>query len=835
MIEKIKQKKNYILSFFIPLFLLLLLFFALGLFFPSGKTIFTCDLQAQYKALYQYFRENLFSTYSFSKGIGGSMIGTYAYYLCSPFLFVLFLFPVSKLSVATFVMLLLKLCTSGLTMYIYLSSYFKDKKYLLIFSTSYVFMSYISAYFFHIMWMDAVYMLPLVMLGIDRIVEKKKPTLYIISLMVTILTNYYMGYIICLFAVLYFFYQLYLCKKNKRNILFMFFISSLLGGFLTSFLTIPTALELTTSVRTSVSDFSSISLSSPLEILSSLFLGSHNYAQILSRERYHVYVGIFVFILYLLYFFNPKIEKKEKRASLFLLVIFIFSMLINYVDMVWSAFSITSCFAGRYTFVFCFFLIFLAVKSFAKIKYIEIKHLFFIAPVYPILAILVLWKQFSFVKIPLVFVSVLLYFFYLVLLYCYIQYKDKKKLTLLLLLFLVFAELVLNSFFMLEDFKFQYKEAEHGLYKTFDKELSSLQEKDSSFYRLEKNFYRSLNDGFYFDYHGVRVFLSTISENQYAFFIRLGYSVYGNTIEYNRNMPVADSLLGIRYLFKQDGMNPYYEKIDSFPISLYDDLFYNLVKKEVSVYKNKYALRLGTVIPKKGKTCSKVMNIEDRLAYQNAIVSCLYGEDVSIYEKINMKKIEDNKYILKKDKKYNVYFYPNIVSTFLEGDDLVELFIEGKTVGEFTSNAFIIQEFIDDSVDREFTIELKSKNSGKYIPYAYYFRQDIYEDVFGKLKQNSMEIVEEKENYIKGNVFIHDKEGYLFTTIPYDTGFQVFVDGKRVDYEEILGAFVGVPMKKGKHVIEFKYTPNGLKFGIVISFVALVVTIFYIKYLEKKS
>ena len=305
MVLKWKQKRNYILAFLIPFFLLLLLFFALGFFFSDGKTIFTCDLHAQYKALYVYFRDNLFSTFSFKKGIGGSMIGTYAYYLASPFLFLLFLFPVSKLHIATLLILILKLCTAGLTMYIYLRSHFQDKKYLLIFSTSYVFMSYVGAYFFHIMWMDAIYMLPLVILGIDKILKKQKPSLYIFSLMITILTNYYMGYIICLFSLLYFFYELYLSKShNKKKIFYMFLISSLLGGFLTSFLMIPTAIELSSSVRTSVSPFSSITFTSPFKVLSSLFLGSHNYKDILSKNRYHIYVGIFTFILYILYFFS---------------------------------------------------------------------------------------------------------------------------------------------------------------------------------------------------------------------------------------------------------------------------------------------------------------------------------------------------------------------------------------------------------------------------------------------------------------------------------------------------------------------------------------------------
>lgn len=833
MIQKLKQKQNYILSFFIPLFLFLLVFFALGFFFSLEKTIFTCDLQAQYKALYQYFREHFLTSYSFSKGIGGSMVGTYAYYLASPFLFLLFLFPPSATALATFVILLLKLCFASFTMYLYLSFHFGNKKSWLLFSTSYAFMSYVGAYFFHIMWMDAVYMLPLVMLGIDKIILHKKPTLYIVSLMITIFSNYYMGYMVCIFSVLYFFYRLSLFPKEKGKKIGMFFLSSLLGGLLPSFLLIPTFLELSNSIRTEVSSVSSLSFSSPLKVFSGLILGNHNYLEILSKGRYHIYVGIFSFILYLLYFFNSHISKKEKRASFFMILIFLLSIFINYVDVVWSAFSIPSCFSGRYTFLLCFFLLYLAASSFEKIQYITKKQLFIIAPIYPILCVFVLWKQFSFVKIPLVFVSVFLFFVYLLLLFLYQKESIYKKKIFPLFAFLVFAELFLNFFFMVEDFTFQYKEAEEGMYEILHKKIEALSLEGPSFYRMEKDINRSMNDSLYFDYHGVHVFLSTLSESQYTFFVKLGYSVYGNTISYNRSMPVSDSLLGIRYLFWLEE-HPYYEKIDSFSLSLYDNFLYDLAKREVSIYKNKYALSLGTVMNYQDTVCHIDEKVEDRLAYQNAIVSCLYGKNVSIYERIPLQKIDLHTYTFRKDKKDNVYFYPNIVSSFLEGDDVVEVFLEGKSAGRFTSNAFVIQELIDDSMGRDFTITLKSKKDS-YFPYVYYFRKDIYEKVFSELLKNQMQVFENKGSYVKGRVSISEQENYLFTTIPYEDGFRILVDGKESTYEKIFDALIGVPMKPGNHTIEFIYTPKGIRLGILVSAFSLLGTICYLLYLKRKS
>ena len=43
------------------------------------------------------------------------------------------------------------------------------------------------------------------------------------------------------------------------------------------------------------------------------------------------------------------------------------------------------------------------------------------------------------------------------------------------------------------------------------------------------------------------------------------------------------------------------------------------------------------------------------------------------------------------------------------------------------------------------------------------------------------------------------KKSYFITTIPYDSHFEVLVDGKNVSYEKVNTAFLGFPLKQGKH------------------------------------
>ena len=88
------------------------------------------------------------------------------------------------------------------------------------------------------------------------------------------------------------------------------------------------------------------------------------------------------------------------------------------------------------------------------------------------------------------------------------------------------------------------------------------------------------------------------------------------------------------------------------------------------------------------------------------------------------------------------------------------------------------------------------------------FDNDAYSKVFGKLSNDVYEIEEMKSSYVKGNITA-DEDGIMMTSIQSGVGFNVFVDGELTDYETIGGALIGVPLSKGKHVVEFKY--GGMK------------------------
>ena len=72
------------------------------------------------------------------------------------------------------------------------------------FGILYSFCGFFFAYYWYLKWLVAMVLFPLMILGIERIINERKPALYIFSLSTTLLTSYYMGFMACIFAVLYF-------------------------------------------------------------------------------------------------------------------------------------------------------------------------------------------------------------------------------------------------------------------------------------------------------------------------------------------------------------------------------------------------------------------------------------------------------------------------------------------------------------------------------------------------------------------------------------------------------------------------------------------------------
>ncbi len=369
--EKLKKIVLYLLAFLIPTIVLVIIFMCLKVY-PFGNSMYLpVDSYGQYINYLQYFRDLFFGEssviYSLGKSIGGEMYGLFAYYLISPYNFITLLFNKGNMPLAFDIILILKTATCSVTFLYYLNRTKKANFANLIFSLMYAFSSYTVTYGFNIMWLDALILLPLVITGIENIVENKKVVLYIISLALTLITNYYTGFMVCIFSVIYFVYTILKGElKNKKEILKkigIFALSSICAGLISGIVIIPAFLGLQGG-RADFS-FSSLNLDKNFEIqnvISKFYTNAFDLEEIKNFAMPPLFCGVLANVLVISYFLNKKIKLKEKILTLIVLIIFALSFYIKGINLLWSMGNIPAWYIYRYAFCFTFFYIIIAKK-----------------------------------------------------------------------------------------------------------------------------------------------------------------------------------------------------------------------------------------------------------------------------------------------------------------------------------------------------------------------------------------------------------------------------------------------------------------------------------------
>ena len=138
--------------------------------------------------------------------MGLDYLGLISYYLSSPLNLLCVLVP-EHMALELFSLLMpLKLGFAGLFFAFFLKSIFKKNDFsICVFAGFYATCAFAMAYQWNVMWLDSFALLPLVMTGMVRLLKDRKFILYTVALFFCFFSNYYIGYIVCLFVFLVFF------------------------------------------------------------------------------------------------------------------------------------------------------------------------------------------------------------------------------------------------------------------------------------------------------------------------------------------------------------------------------------------------------------------------------------------------------------------------------------------------------------------------------------------------------------------------------------------------------------------------------------------------------
>lgn len=833
-----KKIRKYLLSFIIPIVLLLITFALLGIYPFGNKDLLWFDTQAQYIDFLSYWQDVLKGQasifYSFSKNLGGNMFGLFTYYLTSPINLIILLFSKVNLPSAFMVIILIKigLCGLGFRYYIEHTKFvFGNIKYPniinLIFSTLYAMLSYNIVYCMSHMWLDCVALLPLIFLGIEKIINEKKWGLYVASFTLAIIANYYIAFMIAIFTIPYYIYIL-LCnnkdkklltiiKENKMN-MWLYIRMSLISVLISGIIIIPTIYSLVSS-KGQLYTSSSLTLYMYFDYFT-LFAKNTLGAFSMNELRVgapNIYAGVMTLLLVIAYFFNNKIEKKEKIYTGIFLFIFFLCFYFNPINLSLHMMQSPMSFPFRYSFIFSFLTLIMAYKCINNMEEFNNKILIGIAVATIFVFMIVDHNGYEYLvnwKIFITMIFVVLYTMYLT------KINSLKLLSHITLCILICVELVISSFLLMIWMPYGDRNIYINHLNRYTPVYEYVKGIDKGLYRIAFDNRKSLDDSMMYNFAGIEHYSSVGEKSTETFLSSIGFEG-SPLVEYGSGTILDNSLLGVKYVLLNRTTDFYMNKKNI---------------NDVFVYENPYALPFGYVVSDKVLEYNNKYVFSTPFEYQNYIFGLITGKDQQYFNKV---EYEVGEYSNLDIKDYSDYWLIGLSDSNNSGYIDFTIKTKNKPIYSYLSPevrggmvSFLVSNTEIPITDSNITyigcsedeITLRIVIYGEVSvrkDFLQYLDNEIAISELMKLSNNIIDITEHKDNYIKGNITT-EKDELMFTTIPYDEGWEVYINGNKVEKIKVFDTFMAINLEKGENVIEFKYTSQGVFKGLFISIIGLV-------------
>ncbi|MBQ2400999.1 MAG: YfhO family protein [Lachnospiraceae bacterium] len=812
------------IAFFIPMVIMVIIFIQRGIFPFGDESFLRTDMYHQYAPFFSEFQHKLRNggslLYSWDIGMGVNFAALYAYYLASPMNWLIMLCPKSLVIEFMTYMIVFKIGLSGLTFAWYLKKHCKtDSIGIGFFGIFYALSGYMAAYSWNIMWLDCILLFPLIMYGLEKLVREGNGFLYCITLGLSILSNYYISIMICIFMVLYFGALLILEKmddwEDYTDACIRFAVYSLLSGAMAAVVLLP---EIYALQSTASGDFNfPKTLTSYFTIFDMIARHLTCVETEIGLDHWpNIYCGVAVLMFFLLYVVCKKISVKERAVYCGLLLIFFASFSTNVLNFIWHGFHYPNSLPSRQSFIYIFLMLFVCFRAFMYLEETPKKHInaaFLGSICFVLLAEkLIDAKHFHF---SIFYVAIIVLSMYAGVLH---MFKiGKRELAACLALILVSVEAAANT--AVTSVTITSREA-----YTRDNEdvhmLMDMVEPSDDFYRVEKKTRKTKNDGAWMNFPSVSLFSSTANADLTEFFKRMGCEASTNSYSITGSTPLVDSLVSIKYAL-------YSEEVPNTELWAY-------MKEsgETYLYENLYTLPLGFVISH---------SVEDNWQFkmdnpgevQNDLCQALGNDAV-------LQWIDSN------TSGKNCTFTPDL-------DGYYYVYVTNKKVKSVKA-AVPSGSKTFNNTDRGYLLELGSLVAGNQITLTsqtdgqdmkcevYRFSDEAMISLYEKLNKTPLKLTSWEDTKLAGTVNAAER-GVLFTSIPYETGWTVKIDGEVTETEKIFEAFLSVDIPAGEHEITFEYFPAGLKPGIIITLasIAILAMLFIVdrimerRYQEKKA
>ena len=803
---------TYIIAFVIPLIIMTALYIAREIY-PFGNNCYLrSDMYHQYapffSELWNKLRHGESLTYSWDIGMGTNFTALYAYYLASPSNWFIVLFPQKYMIEIMNVIIILKLCLSSLTFTYYISKHFNTRKCTIaLFGMFYALSGFVAAYSWNIMWLDCLVLLPLIILGLERLVNENRCFLYCITLGLCIYTNYYIAIMVCISVVLYFIVLMAAYKGTRRPVIYVkkflnFAIYSLLAGGLAACLLLPEFYAFTLSASNNIEFPKKLSLY--FSILNIVTRHLINVPVHLGLDHYpNIYCSVAVLLLFPLYVMDKKVDLREKIGKSALVLIFLTAFNLNIPNFIWHGFHFPNSLPCRQSFIYVFFLLAMCYEALSHLKSMTTKQLG--GALWIAIGILLFIEQVFTVDetydFTIVYISGAFILVYALIMLIHLKHEFKVP----VIIFIAFSLCIIECTINMDSTGIGTTSRSSYLldYDAVKTVTQTVADNDSSFYRMDKKFgSRSNNDGAWHNYHSISTFSSTSNGAMEEFFGELGFEHSFNAYKYNGATLVTESLFSVKYaisnrILTESPLRSYYTGSDG-----------------EFIYKNNYTLPIGFMTYNDTYGWEADSANDAGIENQNSLIKNLTG--ISNVFTLTYENATDASFEVKPVKAGHLYMIvrntscDTVTATINSSEYTYKDLKKGGTIidlGYATPDDIIVI-----SGDTSMNASVYTLESSRFI------------EAFNILNNNSLNVSEFTNNKITGTVNA-SKDATLICSIPYDKGWSVYIDGKKAETNDIYGALISVNVPDGEHTVTLKYMPVNFILGCIITSLCIIILI----------
>ena len=856
------KKKVYLASFIAPIAIMIVAW-AIDGFFPFGtKSLMAVDFNAQYIGLYAYFKHLFLNGdwssffYSFSKSIGGGMLGIWGFNLLSPFNLLFLLTSEENFQWVVPIVIALRYGAMGLTMAHFLVKRYdglKNKAYLVpIVATIYALNGFNVSYQMNPIFYDGMIMLPLVLIGVEQVLDNKSPRGYIGMLALSLFVQFYMGYMTCIFVVIYALFYIIRSEnfRDKKVILTRIgklAAASILAVGIVSAVLLPILISLVSTkggLQSSLRFDFKLQIN-PFEILAKLFLGAFdNTSWPAGPNLPNIYVASFGLLGTLYYFISSKISKWSKIAASFVLVVFLISCAHEFTSKLWHMGQNPAGFFYRFSWIIAFFLVYLAYLSLREVEKFTKREASFLLISGAVIFSIVQLQQHSFLTVWQRLATILIFVVLLVALF-----YPKVKHSWMIIAALTVVELTANAALVQSRVGYTDAYKYHDAVLQLKEAINPIRPGHNDFYRINKSFNLSKNDPFMVDYPGLSVFSSNLENSTRDLFDRLGNNGI-NATTYYQGTPFQDALFSVKYL-----VTPKPVLKEDYPDTSKLYVFGNMVtRKDITTKEPVFeatrtkTFETGLILPIAYGVNDATVNVKlenhQPIQNQNKIVQAmgatsenylavLGANDMKLdnMEVVDPSKPETYKRIdSSKPGTITYHLVPQSAEDYwvaipqkLSHTDKnkVRVMLNGKNYefqDKFQQTQFI--QIAHNSVGQltDLVIEIDSDNeynlSGLRLARS---NSALANRIIQERQLQGIKLTYWDNRSFKGTVNITDDSTWMMTSIPYEKGWTVKVDGKVVETAKVWDSLLAYKITPGEHTIEISYLPAGFVAGFLIS------------------